>query len=40
MSTIQGRRSYWMRVCRSKWYLPAFGVVLGLIMLVVMRIRG
>ncbi len=29
-----------MRVCRSKWYLPAFGVVLGLIMLGAQWIGG
>jgi hypothetical protein len=31
MSTIQAKRSYSTRVCRSKWFLPAFGVVLGLL---------
>ncbi len=40
MSTIQGKRSYSMRVCKSKWYLPAFGVFLGLLMLAAQWIGG
>jgi hypothetical protein len=40
MSTIQPKRSFPVRVCKSKWYLPLFGVFLGLLMLGTQWIGG